>query len=388
MDFQMTRWNSFSKFTILIIVVLLILLNGVVSKPLDASNPQSAKQQKDRCGGSLLKKKIDDKIVAGWLKSSNDTAHTTPRNVSVESLHLPQLPSSQAPKCQASSQQSDGQSQNLVKRSVQDYNEMIYINTYLNVFCARHSFCPDAQVIVPQVQELNNAFRPANIQFVIADARVITDDQFASVQISMNDYDDGSGSVNPRIQTELRDMLKAYRRGTVKDLNIYITQIEASEKMGVTAVYPQDLVHDRAKRQVDGIVLDWQTLPGIQNWYSNIPFLQYTQGKTLVHEVGHWLGLLHTYTDSCDQTDFPQQYREVYGVQDDTPSEFKYSHFDSRTCSQFRSCDFFNFKPIHNYMSYLDDDCLREFTYNQIKLMRAIWYGVRVPLSFDHAEHW
>lgn len=39
----------------------------------------------------------------------------------------------------------------------------------------------------------------------------------------------------------------------------------------------------------DGIILAWTTLPGGTYPDANL-------GKTLVHEVGHWGGLLHTFT--------------------------------------------------------------------------------------------
>ena len=33
--------------------------------------------------------------------------------------------------------------------------------------------------------------------------------------------------------------------------------------------------------------------------------------------------------------------------------------------------------PIHNYMSYSDDNCMTEFTENQYTRMRAMWHTYR-----------
>ena len=83
-------------------------------------------------------------------------------------------------------------------------------------------------------------------------------------------------------------------------------------------------------------------------------------GKTLVHEIGHWLGLRHIWGDAAcgdDQVDdTPKQRSANRGC----PSGMKV------TCDNSPYGDMYN-----NYMDQVNDDCMVMFTKGQMERMRA-----------------
>ncbi|MGD2089856.1 MAG: M43 family zinc metalloprotease [Candidatus Aminicenantes bacterium] len=125
-------------------------------------------------------------------------------------------------------------------------------------------------------------------------------------------------------------------------LNVYVNS--AGGYLGY-AYLPQEDAGDI----YDGVVVLYEAVGGRYNGFD-----VYDQGRTLVHEVGHYLGLLHTF--------------EGYGCFDgyssgdliaDTHSESD-EHYDCRQTSTCGTPD-----DIHNYMNYTSDSCMYEFTPEQ-----------------------
>jgi hypothetical protein len=121
----------------------------------------------------------------------------------------------------------------------------------------------------------------------------------------------------------------------------------------------------------DGVVI-WNRSFGT----SGIAAPPYNLGRTAVHEVGHWLNLLHIWGDDnagCTRSDSV----------DDTPnqagpngSDVRMSSFPHITCNNQPNGDMFM-----NYMDYVDDDTMVMFTSGQLARMNATLAGPRASLA-------
>jgi hypothetical protein len=153
------------------------------------------------------------------------------------------------------------------------------------------------------------------------------------------------------------EMKQALKTGGDGTLNVYATS--GGAYLGY-AYLPE--ITDTAQAYLDGVVIDWRTMPHVSNAYVN----EFDEGDTLVHEVGHWINLEHTFYGQCNKSgDFV----------DDTPPQKSPSSGcpeGNDTCPRQPGFD-----AIHNYMDYSDDDCITEFTPGQAQRMRDAWLFYR-----------
>jgi hypothetical protein len=114
----------------------------------------------------------------------------------------------------------------------------------------------------------------------------------------------------------------------------------------------------------------------------------YDLGRTATHEVGHYLGLYHTFQNGCQDPNVPICYVTGDYICDTNPdAEDTYGCPVGDT-----SCGGFPI-PIENYMEYTDDDCMEEFTPEQARRLRCtlehwrpdLFELVTAWVDFDHS---
>ena len=193
-------------------------------------------------------------------------------------------------------------------------------------------------------------------------------------------------------EVQLRSFLPWRQRGVgypptedvvdmIRDLNV--------EKRGVLHVFLMHRDDERAappdtkrmfaefRRLTDGILMPWDFLPyepSLRPVENPEVLLYYREGETLVHLVGHYLGLLHTYEPWPVEDKASPCARECAQVSDrvrDTPVHIRKPTYPAclslDTCAEYPGRD-----PVANYMNAEPDVCTSELTAGQIERMERM----------------
>lgn len=200
---------------------------------------------------------------------------------------------------------------------------------------------PDSQ-INDQISVLNAAYKTGGWSFTLKGKDTTSNDQWYTMQ--------------PGTPAE-KNAKEALRKGSAADLNLYSANIGGG-LLG-WATFPKDY---SKSPKMDGVVLLYSSLPGGSA-------TNYNQGDTGTHEVGHWMGLYHTFQGGCREigggdgvADTPAEKEANYGCPDDSTD----------TCPDSPGND-----PVHNFMDYVYDRCMYEFTKGQFARAQSEWNAYR-----------
>lgn len=173
-------------------------------------------------------------------------------------------------------------------------------------------------------------------------------------------------------------------------LNIWVCNIEGGSLLGY-AYPPADLPHwpdgaNAPEPELDGVVVHQEVFrrTGTHTSSGLLGLGEVTvpiRGRTITHEVGHYLGLRHIWGDGL---------LALIGIPDcnaddgvaDTPNQGMNSQFAcdpaQNTCGSGDTDD----RPdmFENFMDYASEDCLNSFTKQQIAIMRGVLENERSGL--------
>ncbi len=166
------------------------------------------------------------------------------------------------------------------------------------------------------------------------------------------------------ITNDISEISQIIRWDENKYLNIWVTSLSGTQ-LGY-GVFPYDSNLEGiesskarldAQKNFDGVLIDYR-------FFGKTVSKNYGFGRTATHEVGHWLGLLHTNADERCGNDFCNDTPEITDLNQASDCNDKFS--DCKENGRVTR------NMIENYMDYSPDFCMNTFTIDQVKRVRSV----------------
>ncbi|KAF2220472.1 pregnancy-associated plasma protein-A-domain-containing protein [Elsinoe ampelina] len=213
----------------------------------------------------------------------------------------------------------------------------IWVHVHVITTAAKANRYTQSQIDA-QISVLNARYAPSDISFRHMSTTFHNNDLWATTNETQS------------------DMARVLRKGDYRTLNLYF-QSDLPVVVGY-AYYPIPNPSRPTDISFDGAYIHADALPG-GAWAG------YEQGIAAVHEVGHWLGLMHTFEgQSCDGAG-----DEV----DDTPQQSAVTWYCPERGSQDSCPGMDGTDLVENYMDYTYDYCKTGFTRGQGDRMFLAW---------------
>lgn len=214
---------------------------------------------------------------------------------------------------------------------------------------------PPLVLTARQTEALNRAFRGTRLSFVTAEA-VLQD--FAP-------WSDPRRRGGVPSNEELTAMVHDLTADRTDALHVFLMRLAENRAALAETKSMFEGVSDN-----DGIIMDWDYLPydGTLHPVGDRTIRRYYfEGEMLVHLVGHWLGLLHTFESAAGLCSEGTSCAQTTDFVRDTPAH-RWIWDDVGHCIPLDTCKSSpGMDPMTNYMNLEPDLCASEFTPGQIE---------------------
>lgn len=247
-------------------------------------------------------------------------------------------------------------------REISYRSDLLKINVVFHIVLPEDIQPPEDFQVSQQVEALNRDFRKKNIEWksLSPELSILASDTGIEFCLASADPLGRPTSGITRTVTNVRNLgldrekVSSTSAGgkspwpTNRYMNVWVTELPL-QVLGY-ASSPLE-----SGELTDGVVINYQ------NFGMAYARPSFRMGRTLVHEIGHYLGLLHTWgliIDNCDEDD---------GIADTPPQLAPHVGCPPRENQGCQPGQIYG-----NYMDYTPDCCMGMFTEGQARIMRSV----------------